>query len=150
MSLYLPKLSFYIFNCPITCLNIQLVKRCINWNSLYLAFCFKNSFYTHMHILTDCFLISVPKANIFGKRITQGIIWKWKCDSWQWNKAGTMHRTVHIIICPYQCIYFKIITRINLWWLINVFVTIIKVFKNMFLYLINIKLWSDTVRIDDC
>lgn len=74
MSLNLPELGLDVLEVTFSGLYIQLIERSKDRNHFYLPISFEMSFKTHMIVLSDSFLNSVPEPNSPDQTITQRII----------------------------------------------------------------------------
>jgi hypothetical protein len=148
VSFHLPELLSNVSKCPFPSLNVKLIKGRENRHRLDLSVSLKQNLQTHMHVFANGLLHCVPKAYPFRQYVAESVIGEWKSHSTGWYQTGRMHRAVHIIIGPYKHGCSHVVSGVDLGWLINNRMPVLKVSKQVFFDLLNINWWHPAVRIN--
>lgn len=70
MSFKLPEFCLDVLSVAVSCLNVQLIEWCVNWNELDFSVGLEVSFKTSVEILSYCLLNSVPKSDFLDQVVT--------------------------------------------------------------------------------
>ena len=128
-------------------MNAQLVKWREDGHQQKFPLSLEMSLQTHMIVLGNSLLHSVPEPYFFYKVITQGIIGERKGDSTAGDLVRGMQRAVHVVIGPHNHRYVHIVAGINLSRLVNEFVAGVEVSNQVALNFIEVAIGCPAVGV---